>query len=260
MGDEQALERGPAKTILLVEDDESHAEMIRRYFEEDGSEWSFSHVSSVNGAMNWLAENRESPPLLVIADYRLADGTGLDLAKEAKSPEEVGFPLIILTGVGSEKLAVLTLKSGAMEYIVKDAEDMRSLPRTAKRVLREWDIILERKRTEENLRKYINNLEQANCNLEDFMEDISREMASSLSQIQDPIAALVEKYTDKMDDDDLERLYTSKGAAEKMSVLIDSLLEYLVPVYLDTSFVRLYNTKLLYLKHKSQYESNEKGW
>jgi Response regulator receiver domain. len=48
-------------------------------------------------------------------------------------------PLIILTGFGSEKIAVQAFKSGAMDYVVKDAESMRKLPEMAKEALRKWD-------------------------------------------------------------------------------------------------------------------------
>src|SRR5512136_706682 len=115
--------------IMLVEDEEAHAAMICRIFEEDSPNWSIHHVASIKEASEWLEQSRESPPKLVISDYRLPDGTGLDLAKDATSPEEVGFPLIIMTGVGSEKLAIQSIRSGAMDYVVKGGDELRQLPR-----------------------------------------------------------------------------------------------------------------------------------
>jgi DNA-binding NtrC family response regulator len=256
MDEEKIADKYTLRDILLVEDEESHAELIRRFFEEDSPEWSVHHVSGVTEALRWLERNgslnRSAAPILVIADYRLADGTGLDLAKDAKSPEEVGFPLIILTGVGSEKLAVFTLKSGAMECLVKDAEDLQRLPHTARRVMLEWGLILERRRTEDSLKKYIDNLEEANCNLEDFVEEISKEMTASLSSIHDLNRILMERYASEMDDETQECLYRAKAASEKMSIFLDSLAKYLIPVYLDSTFVRLYNAKLHYLKENQQ--------
>ena len=139
------------------------------------------HVSNISDALKWLELNRESPPTLVISDYRLPDGNGLELAKNAQSPDEVGFPLIILTGVGSEKLAVQTIKSGAMDYIVKSGEELRQLPRIAVHVIREWDLIMERKASEEELKNFINDLEKSNSNLEEFMDNISHDLEIALS-------------------------------------------------------------------------------
>ncbi len=127
-------------TVLLVEDEESHAAFITRVFEENSSAWKIDHVSTLSGALKWLKENKNKS-FLVISDYRLPDGTGLDLTRDANSPEKVGYPLIILTSAGSEKLAVSALKSGAMDYVVKNPEDLKRLPQTAMQALHEWDRI-----------------------------------------------------------------------------------------------------------------------
>lgn len=232
------------KTILLVEDEESHAEVVRRFFEEDSPDWLIHHVSNISDAQKWLELNRESPPTLVISDYRLPDGNGLELAKNAQSPEEVGFPLIILTGVGSEKLAVQTIKSGAMDYIVKSGDELRQLPRIAVHVIREWDLIAERKESEEELKNFINDLEKSNSNLEEFMDNISHDLEISLSSIQDFSKMLTEKYADKLDETALDYLENVKIATEKASKQVDSMFEYLVPIYFDSSLIRLYNAKL----------------
>lgn len=232
------------KKILLVEDEGSHAAMIRRVFEEDGPDWSIHHVSCISDASKWLELNKESPPALVISDYCLPDGNGLDLAKDAKSPEEVGFPLIILTGVGSEKLAVQTIKSGAMDYVVKGSEELRQLPRIATHVIREWDLIMKRKASEEELENFIDDLEKSNSNLEEFMDNISRDLESSLSSIQNFNKLLIEKYADKLDETALDYLMSVKMATEEANTLIDKLFEYLVPIYFDSSLIRLYNSKL----------------
>jgi DNA-binding response OmpR family regulator len=245
-------ESSETKTILVVEDEESHAEVIRRVFEEDGPDWLIDHVSNVSDALKWLEINKGSPPKLVISDYRLPDGNGLELAKNAQSPEDVGFPLIILTGVGSEKLAVQTIKSGAMDYIVKSGEEMRQLPRIAVHIIREWDLIMERKASEDELKSFINDLERSNSNLEEFMDNISNDLEISLSSIQDFSKMLTEKYADKLDETALDYLMNVKIATEKVSKLIDSMFEYLVPIYFDSSLIRLYNAKLHRKREKEQ--------
>jgi signal transduction histidine kinase len=126
--------------VLLVEDEVAHATFVIRVFEENSSAWKIDHVSTIGDALKWLDENKNTH-FLVISDYRLPDGTGLDLTKGANSPEKVGYPLIILTGVGSEKLAVSAFKSGAMDYVVKNPEDLKILPQTSIQVLNEWSRI-----------------------------------------------------------------------------------------------------------------------
>ena len=154
------------KQILLVEDDESHAELILRAFHDFGHAWEIHHVLNLNDALKWLEENKM--PFIVISNYLLPDGTGLDLTKGAMSAEEAGFPLIIVTGVGSEQLAVHALKSGALDYIVKNAEELRELPWRAEHAIREWKNLMRRKRLEEELEIYGRELERVTHDLEEY--------------------------------------------------------------------------------------------
>jgi signal transduction histidine kinase len=154
------------RQVLLIEDDESHAELIRRTFEDSSSVWDIHRVPSISDALHWMAENKM--PYLVIADYLLPDGTALDLTKRAMCAEEVGFPLIIITGAGSEQLAVHALKTGAMDYIGKNSDELRELPWRVERATREWKHIMKQKRVEEELEIYVRELERATNELTEF--------------------------------------------------------------------------------------------
>jgi len=191
------------KTLLLIEDDESHAELIRRVFWDNRSAWEIHHVVSISDGLKWLEENKM--PNLVIANYLLPDGTGLDLTKEAMSAEEVGFPLILLTGIGSEQLAVHSLKSGAMDYVVKNSEELRELPWRAERAIRDWKNLIRRKRVEDELEIYAKELERTTHDLEDFTH-------------------LMENYADKLDDVGRGHLAGMRKATERTAELTETLL------------------------------------
>jgi len=253
----EAQDAGESKIILLVEDEEAHAEFIQRVFEKDSPNWSIHHAANLTDARKWLDQHAAKGPSLVISDYRLPDGNGLDLAKDAQTPEEIGFPLIILTGVGSEKLAVRSLRSGAMDYVIKGEDALLQLPSIAIHVLREWDLITERIETENELRNFIKDLDEANSNLEDFLNRISKEMESSVSSIQDFDKILTEKYADKLDDSAMSYLNKMKDAADRIDVLLDNMFEYIVPIYFDTSLITLYESKLDRLKKNRKTTTSE---
>ncbi len=215
--------RAKTKTILLIEDEEAHAELIRRIFEKNSGEWDFCHVTSIRSALRWLEKN--NPPSLVIADYLLPDGTGLDIAKGATCPEEVGFPLIILTGFGSEQLAVLSLKSGAIDYVVKSAEELQELPWTAERAIREWENIIGRKQAEGELEGHVKELERANRDLDDFASTVSHDLRAPLRTIQAFSMLLMEDYADKLDETGRGYLDEVSKATERMDALIENLLK-----------------------------------
>lgn len=131
------------KHILLVEDDRGHAELIHRAFESHRAQYTLSIVSTLREAREYLGEKL---PHLIITDLILPDGKGLELLPAGA--EESRCPLMIMTGFGDEQVAVESLKAGALDYVVKLESSLRDMPRTAGRVLRQWENIVERKRME----------------------------------------------------------------------------------------------------------------
>lgn len=238
------------KTVLIVEDNEAHAEIIRRVFEEKNPELSFNHVACINDAIKWLEFNKENHPPLVISDYNLPDGNGLELTKDAASPEEVGFPIIILTGEGSEKLAVRSLKSGALDYVVKSNEELHQLPKIAAHAIRQWNLIMERKYAENELKDFIDDLDEANDHLEDFLGGMSQDFDDSISSVRNFGKILQEKYADKLDEAALTDLKRVADATERTDKLLDKLSEYVVPIYFYSSLISVYSTKISLLNRK----------
>jgi len=134
--------------VLLVEDEAGHAALARAAFER-APEFSLTVAGSVSEARAALAA---SPgPELVIADLQLPDGRGIELVPPC--PAEAAYPVLITTSHGDESVAVEAMKAGALDYFVKSAENLADLPRFAARALREWNLVLERRRAEDELRE-----------------------------------------------------------------------------------------------------------
>jgi len=98
---------------------------------------------------------------IVVIDHRLPGMSGLGLCKELLA-EQTPLPLVILTGRGSEQLAIEALKAGVNDYIIKDQGQgyLGLLPVVLPEVLRNHGDRLARKRAEEALRKAHDELEQ----------------------------------------------------------------------------------------------------
>jgi PAS domain S-box-containing protein len=135
--------------IMIVEDKAAHAEAIRRAFEAAGADAEEIQVAGT------LREYRESAaaraPDIAVMDLNLPDGRAVEVL--TSPPESGPFPILIMTGCGTEQAAVEALKSGALDYIVKSPEAFADMPRTVARALREWTMLQERKRAEEALRR-----------------------------------------------------------------------------------------------------------
>jgi CheY-like chemotaxis protein len=127
-------------SILLIEDDALFTRLMTAILEQEGHE--YFHADRGAEAIAWLETHR---PRLVITDYRLSDMTAEELAERIDLP-----PFIVITGAGSEQVAVNMMKLGARDYLAKDATFIEKLPKTVSRVLRELDVedrMLEAERT-----------------------------------------------------------------------------------------------------------------
>ncbi|MEW5960426.1 MAG: response regulator, partial [Chloroflexota bacterium] len=134
--------------LLLVEDEEAHAELIRRAFETHSKEVSLTIVASLQEAQQYIAG---SVPDLIIADLHLPDGQGVQLLPADK--EAAPFPVIIMTSYGDEQVAVDMMKAGAVDYVVKSEAALAAMPRIVERGLREWGHIVERRQAQEETRR-----------------------------------------------------------------------------------------------------------
>ena len=99
--------------ILLIEDDITYSKIIRNFLEKNNFE-----VQSANTLAQALPVVRSGWAQLVITDYRLPDGTGLELLEHSikKNPE---INVILITNYSDIRIAVKAMKMGAFEYITK---------------------------------------------------------------------------------------------------------------------------------------------
>ncbi len=131
--------------VLLIEDEDDHAELILRSFDNLKESFSLIRVSTIQEAKDCLITFM---PDVVITDWKLPDGSGLDLLNENNQ-----FPIIIITSQGSQNIAVQAMKKGAMDYIVKSSENFLTIPNTVLKTYNQWLNILEKKYAEEQLIK-----------------------------------------------------------------------------------------------------------
>jgi PAS domain S-box-containing protein len=143
--------------ILVLEDEGAHIELIRRAFEGIRDAYRVTFTSSLAAAR---ADIAHETPDLIIADWLLPDGKGIDILP--KKDGHITTPLIIMTSHGNEKLAVEMMKSGAIDYIIKSDINFIDLPHIVERTMREWEHIHMRIRMDEELHRNYQELQVLN--------------------------------------------------------------------------------------------------
>ncbi|RXJ52673.1 sigma-54-dependent transcriptional regulator [Gelidibacter gilvus] len=99
--------------ILLVEDDVSFSEMLRRFLERHQHTVTLSYT--LEDAKNKVKNTSFD---LVFADLRLPDGDGIALLNHIKT-KDASIPVVLMTGYAEVSTAVKAMKEGAFDYISK---------------------------------------------------------------------------------------------------------------------------------------------
>ncbi len=124
-------------TILLVEDNPAHAELIRRCLEHHRVANKIYHVADGKAALAYLfrrgayADEKRSPrPHMILLDLRLPKIGGLDVLRQVKTSDELKhIPVVILTTSTAERDMLQAYEQNANGYVVKplDLETFQQL-------------------------------------------------------------------------------------------------------------------------------------
>ncbi|MEM7246466.1 MAG: response regulator [Acidobacteriota bacterium] len=107
--------------VLLVEDSDSDALLLKRSFQDATASFEVTRIRSAEPALEHLASSRCCD--IVVLDNGLPGTRGMDLAHEILE-RYPSVPVVMVTGSGDEALAVEALKAGVEEYVVKQSPDV----------------------------------------------------------------------------------------------------------------------------------------
>jgi len=99
--------------ILIIEDDLTFCQILEGFLTKNGFDVHVQH--DVKKSIQLL--DRQSFDLLLV-DYRLPDGTGLDVLAHIRE-KGMSYPLIIMTSFNDVRTAVKSIQLGAFDYITK---------------------------------------------------------------------------------------------------------------------------------------------
>ncbi|ALQ54449.1 Response regulator receiver modulated diguanylate cyclase/phosphodiesterase [Pseudoalteromonas issachenkonii] len=103
--------------LLIVDDDAVDREQIRRMISRSNIQAKISEASSIESSMSYLEHGEFD---CVIVDYRLGIGSGLTLLNNIRKTENNHCAVIMITGLGDEKIAAEAMRLGASDYLLKN--------------------------------------------------------------------------------------------------------------------------------------------
>lgn len=176
--------------ILLVEDDEDDYLLTKALLSDVRGEKTFdlewvTHIDSALSALD------AKPRDVVLVDYALGSQNGVELVREAVA-RGCQAPIILLSGFGTYEVDLEAMQAGAVDYLTKGEITAPLLERTIR-------YAIERKRTEEQLRRS-----------QDVLEERVRERTQELARVNEQLHAAIAGLRDEIS----ERLRVEEALRE----------------------------------------------
>jgi signal transduction histidine kinase len=189
------------RTLLIIEDNPGDARLLREMLAEDKSHQSeLKHAGSMLEAEKHLKEHLID---FIMLDLGLPDAQGLEAVRRIRlaAPD---IPLVVLTGMDDDKLAIQSLREGAQDYLVKGQIETRALLR-ALRYARE--------------RKRLERLK------DEFVATVSHELRTPLTSITGSLGLLMGQGTSTLPTPIVRLLEIAHQNCKRLVRLINDILD-----------------------------------
>ena len=133
--------------ILHIDDNIHDRQLVIDALQRENNEFNVTEADNREKFEKYLAEGTFD---LVLSDFNILGFDGLQVLQFVKS-QNPGLPVIIVTGTGSEEIAIQAMKMGASDYVIKSVNHIRGLVPTIKKVLEHKKVQEEQKRAEDAL-------------------------------------------------------------------------------------------------------------
>lgn len=112
---EETTSPGKSISILLVEDNPGDLVLIRELLKSSGVDFTLAQVATLRET-RLLCTERDFD--IILLDLGLPDSTGLETLKKIQI-FNVKTPVVVMTGLDDENIALESLREGAQDYLVK---------------------------------------------------------------------------------------------------------------------------------------------
>jgi signal transduction histidine kinase len=173
--------------VLLVEDNEHDRIAFSRAVGKERHPFHLEAKDRAEEALDRLSAGSSGVDVVVV-DYDLPGLTGLEMFEELK--QRIGElrlpPFLMLTGAGTEDLAVRAIKTGIYDYLVKDPEDryLKLIPTMIISVFRRHEQRLAYLEAQQQLAR-------AHRKLEKTVEERTRDLMHTVRSLQDEVSVRV---------------------------------------------------------------------
>lgn len=204
--------------ILLVEDNVNYHILTRRALEAEHIPCEIDTAVTGDDCIQRVTKNTYD---LLLLDYSLPGMDGLKLLKELRA-RNYSIPVVMVTGMGNEEIAVQAMKLGAYDYLVKSDKLVYTVPLIVRKVM-------ERVKLENSLRETTaakSRLEEIDRLKSEFISNVSHELRTPLVSISGYTELLLDEKMGPLTEKQRRSLEISLRNVKRLKANIDNLILY----------------------------------
>ena len=215
--------------VLLVEDSSTDADLFRKMFIRSGKKGDLTRVERLSKAIDACNQQTFN---VVLLDLNLPDSDGLGTVSEFRAAVPA-IPVVVLTMMDDEELALQAMDRGAQDYLVKDQITIQLLVRSLRYAIGRGEILKQLKDNEQTILRALEQEQKLNLLKSSFIAIASHEFRNPMTTIRNCIELL--QYNLKLTEEKRNTYFDlAKAAIDQIVQLIDEV--FRANAYKSTSF------------------------
>ncbi|MGA9811654.1 MAG: hybrid sensor histidine kinase/response regulator [Terriglobales bacterium] len=197
--------------ILLIEDNPGDADLVRLRLVEADSNIAVSCATRLSaGLASLVAET----PTMVLLDLNLPDSHGAETYRRVLEAA-AGVPIVVLSGLDDEEIAVNAVHEGVQDYLVKGSFDSRQLARAMRYAIERQALLTSLDMSRRQQLQFKN----------EFLSHVSHELRTPLTCIHQFVSLILDGLAGKVVPEQREHLETVFRSVIQLRAMITDLLE-----------------------------------
>lgn len=197
--------------VLLIEDNPGDADLVRLRLVEAHSDIAVSCATRLStGLASMVAET----PTMVLLDLNLPDSHGAETYRKVLEAAP-GVPIVVLSGLDDEELAVSAVHQGVQDYLVKGNFDSKQLARAMRYAIERQALLSSLDMSRRQQIQFKN----------EFLSHVSHELRTPLTCIHQFVSLILDGLAGKVIPEQREHLETVFRSVNQLRAMITDLLE-----------------------------------
>ncbi len=214
--------------VLLLEDNEGHARLIQRALNRAAGNYEVQHTTRLADALEQLTAGNQD---VALVDLTLPDSRGAETVAAMRGGCR-DLPIVVLTSLADDEMALAVLKQGAQDYLIKDNLTPEDLERAIRYAIHRQQSYSEIQRLLQELQTARDLLERKNRRLSKlyrtahrFVDNVSHEFRTPLTVVKEYVSIMRDGLLGPLNEEQRRFLDIVNDRADDLNHMVDDMLD-----------------------------------